>query len=720
MSANIESKVQALEEVVDQCLERLGGHVVLGLPLGLGKPNRLVNAFYRRARADESIELEIVTALSLNPPQPGSDLERRMMEPFVERHFGADYPRLEYVDDRSAGKLPDNVTITEFYLQSGASLGEPDTQQNYVSSNYTHVPRDLIDRGINLVMQLVSRGTHRGRDRLSLSCNPDITLDLVRLLKDRPGHDCMAIGVVHPDLPFLHGDAVVDEGFFDLLVETPPKQPLFAMPRMPVSTLDYWVGLNASRLVADGGTLQIGIGSLSDALVDALILRQHHNGDYRGLVEPDEDDPARPLVEFMGGLEPMEEGLYGASEMFMDGFMNLYRAGILKRAVFNDPVLQELALEHGVPDRPDRKLLEAMIAEGRLGAGLDPAGLAHLKALGVLDSRVSLESGSIVAPSGERVKNELHQAAVVEFLAQHCLADALAPGSVMDGAFFLGTKDFYGWLNGLSDSERPMFRMTSVGQINQLYGGSESLEKAQRQKARFINTCMMMTATGAAVSDGLADHQVVSGVGGQYNFVAMAHAMEDGRSILMLRSTRSSKGKTVSNIVWEYPHTTIPRHLRDIVVTEYGIADLRGRTDAECIKALIGIADARFQDELRKKAVEAGKLEDDWVIPERAAANTPKNLEDRLAEARRAGYFPDFPCGSDFTEIERRLLPALKKLKAISNNKLALARAVFAGRPGDYPEELERLDLDSPENLTERLTARLVAWGLANSRALTV
>jgi acyl-CoA hydrolase len=74
---------------------------------------------------------------------------------------------------------------------------------------------------------------------------------------------------------------------------------------------------------------------------------------------------------------------------------------------------------------------------------------------------------------------------------------------------------------------------------------------------------------------------VVSGVGGQYNFVAMAHALPEARSILCVRATRESRGEVTSSIPWSYGSATIPRHLRDIVVSEYGIADLRGRTDRE-------------------------------------------------------------------------------------------------------------------------------------------
>src|SRR3546814_17740056 len=82
--------------------------------------------------------------------------------------------------------------------------------------------------------------------------------------------------------------------------------------------------------------------------------------------------------------------------------------------------------------------------------------------------------------------------------------------------------------------------MCRVGEVNQLYGGNEMLERAQRRESRFFNTCMMATALGAAVSDGLDDGRVVSGVGGPYKFVAMAHALPDARSVLLLRAPRAA------------------------------------------------------------------------------------------------------------------------------------------------------------------------------------
>ena len=171
---------------------------------------------------------------------------------------------------------------------------------------------------------------------------------------------------------------------------------------------------------------------------------------------------------------------------------------------------------------------------------------------------------------------------------------SLRGGHYLKGAFFLGSKELYAWLRELDGDDYAGLVMSRVSDVNQLYGGHEELDATQRRDSRFFNTCMMATLLGAAVSDALDDGRVVSGVGGQYNFVAMAHALAGGRSVLMLRATRTHGRRVESNIRWNYGHTTIPRHLRDIYITEYGIADLRGKTDEACILAMLAISDARF------------------------------------------------------------------------------------------------------------------------------
>jgi acyl-CoA hydrolase len=633
-----------LDSCVAKVLAHAQGNLRLATPLGLGKPNVLLNAIYRRAESDPTLKLDVYTALSLARPRAKNDLERRFLGPFLERHFGKDYPDLAWVAVQHADALPPNIRIHEFYMQSGAMLGAGQAQRDYASLNYTHVARDLAGIGINAVVQLIAVREIAGRVCYSLASNPDVTQDLDDRIKAAGLPRPLIVGVVHPDLPFVGNEAEVAPEFFDIVLREPVcAHTLFALPREPVETAEYALGLHASALVRDGGTLQIGIGALSDALVHALLLRHQHNADYRSALAAI-GGAEHALIPAIGGLDPFSRGLYGASEMVMDGFMHLAKADVLKRRVYDDATLEQ-ALAAGHPADVEKR----------------------------------------------------HD------------------GRYLRGAFYLGSKDFYAWLRGLQGAAFEGLSMTRVSDINQLYGGRETLDALQRRDARFFNTCMMATALGAATSDALESGQVVSGVGGQYNFVAMAHALHGGRSILMLRSSRSKHGEVASNILWSYGHTTIPRHLRDIYVTEHGSADLRGKSDEECVIAMLAITDAQFLDRLVGEAKQHGKLRRDFAIPDRWRQNTPKRLVEALAPLHER--FPRFPFGSDFTAEELALLPALQRLQGISTNKFRLAAFLLSslfkggGKPEDAPL-LQRLQLERPRQLREWLLRRLVVAAL--------
>ena len=77
-----------LEQAVDHVLSEIDGPIHLGLPLGLGKPNRWVNALYERVRDLPERQLTIYTALCLARPRADQDLQRRFLEPFVDRVYG--------------------------------------------------------------------------------------------------------------------------------------------------------------------------------------------------------------------------------------------------------------------------------------------------------------------------------------------------------------------------------------------------------------------------------------------------------------------------------------------------------------------------------------------------------------------------------------------------------------------------------------------------------
>lgn len=640
----------SLDDAVESLLASLEGPLHVGAPLGIGKPHRLLNALYERVARDPARPMQLYTALSLDPPAGGSELEKRFIGPFVSRVYGDDFPRLAYVQAQKRDALPAHIEVEEFYMQSGALLNSRQAQRRYASLNYTHVAKALADRGMNVLVQKVASNDEG--TRFSLSSNTDLTFDAIDAIVARGLPRPVLVAEVDPQLPWLDGVAAVDADFFDIVIAPPPPYPkLFALPRQPVGDAEYAIGFYASALVRDGGTLQIGIGALSDALCHALALRHTDNAAYRKVMKAlDPEIENHPAVVASGGLDPLPQGLYGCSEMINEGFRHLVEVGVIRRKVVENEALMR------------------RIADGEASA---------------LD---------------------------LELLERD--------GEFLHGAFYLGSPDFYRWLRNLDSSARRAIGMRRVSEVNELYGGNETLERLQRRDSRFFNTCMMATALGAAVSDGLEDGRVVSGVGGQYNFVAMAHALPDARSVLLLRAVRENGGRAESNIRWNYGHTTIPRHLRDIYITEYGIADVRGKTDEDCVAAMAGIADARFRHGLLATANRNGKLYDQWVKLRLGSDNTPERLRAALAPFRADGTLPDYPLGSDFTELEQRLVKALGWLKSNSatfwGKAFTVVGAAFAGRTDDA-EAMARMGLQAPKDFKERLYARLVSYALQNT-----
>lgn len=644
-------RLDHLEDAVETLLASIDGPLRIAAPLGIGKPHRLLNALYARIENDPSRQLHLYTALSLEPPTSTNDLQQRFLAPFVTRHFGDDFPRLAYVDAQKRDALPAHIEIEEFYMQSGALLHSRQAQSRYASLNYTHVARAVAQRGVNCLVQKVA--ANADGSRLSLSSNTDLTFDAIDAILARGLPRPLMVAEVDPELPWLENGAAVDAGFFDIVLTPPGPYPkLFALPRQPVADAEYAIGFYASTLVRDGGTLQIGIGALADALCHALVLRHTDNAAYRRVLQAlDPDIEQHPAVIASGGLGPFERGLYGCSEMINEGFRALVQAGVLRRKVVDDEALMR-RINEGSANDMDR----------------------------------------------ERLERE---------------------GEFLHGAFYLGSHEFYDWLRHLDAVGQHGIGMRRVSEVNELYGGRESLERVQRHHARFFNTCMMATALGSAASDTLADGRVVSGVGGQYNFVAMAHALPEARSVLMLRATRDEPGKSAaSNILWNYGQTTIPRHLRDIYISEYGIADLHGACDEDCVRAMTAIADARFQHALLSAANLTGKIGKDLAIHRLSNHNRPERLRAALAPLRSDGTLPDYPLGSDFTPVEQRLVKALVWLKAntatVPAKLLTIVRALAAKHDAsaDDLEALQRMGYEQPSGATEQLYARLLKLAL--------
>ncbi len=718
MSENVPQQFDDLEKCVDAILAKVGKNIVFGMPLGLGKPVLLANAIYNRAKKDRSINLKFATAISLEKPKGKSKLESNFLEPFVERQFKG-VPDLDYVTDIRNNALPSNVELIEFFFKAGSYLNVPSQQQNYINSNYTHAIRDLLINGVNVVSQCVAKRDFDGETKYSVSCNPDTGIDIVPEMRklEAKGTPIAVIGEVNKNLPFMHNHAMVEGNLFDMIIDLPgPSYELFGVPNMAITPVDHMIGYNASTLLKDGGTLQVGIGSLGSALVYSTILREEHNPTYKALYNELDLANKYPVVKDIGGVDKFTEGLYGCSEMLVDGFMYLYKAGIIKREVFNDTRLQTLINEGKITTQVSMGTLDALVEADVISEQLRAKDIKYLQEFGILKPDAEFKGGTLVI-DGEPVEANLADQAVRNLLESKALGDHLAGGTIMHGGFFLGPTPFYQMLHELTDEEHKKICMTSVGFINHLYDhryGRQDLKVAQRKDSRFINSAMMATLGGAAISDGLANGKVVSGVGGQYNFVSMAHEMNDSRSVLKLKSTRQSGGQTYSNIMLSYGHITIPRHLRDIYVTEYGVADLLGKTDRDCYIEMIKIADSRFQDELLEVGKKNGKIPSDYQLPEQYRSNTPEKIQAIHHKYNRQGHFAPFPFGCDFTEDELKIGKALKALKAKTATRSGTIKCILnAMKVKQIPSEIEplikRMKLDNPTNFKEKLEQKLLA-----------
>ncbi len=608
------------DDIAEDIIGDVGSNLVVGLPLGLGKANHIVNALYARACADRAISLTFFSALTLEKPTPANLLEQRFIAPVIDRLFGG-YPDLAYADALRAGALPPNIKVIEFFFLAGRWLHVPFAQQHYISANYTHAASYLLARGLNVVTQLVAKRVVDGVARYSLSCNTDTTLDILRARAEGAA-SFKLIGQVNSELPFMPGPGDLPAEQFSAVLDSPETDfPLFAPPSEPITDTKYAIGLHTAGLVRDGGTLQIGIGQTGDALAQGLTVRHRDNGQFQEIMK--RLSPEAQELE----TGSFEKGLYGISEMLTEAFLGLIDAGILKREV---------------------------------------------------------------------------------------------EGVLLHGAFFLGPKSFYRALREMTAAEIARIRMMPVSFTNELYG-DEAAKRRARVDARFVNNAMMATLMGAAVSDGLENGQVVSGVGGQYNFVAQAFALQGARSILTVESTRQAGARAQSNIRWSYGHETIPRHLRDVIVTEYGVADLRGKSDADVIAAMLQVADSRFQAELARQAKDAGKLPKNFEIPSAHRDNHPDRIATALKPAREAGLLPSFPFGSDFTDVEQRLIPALQLLQDAQRAPRRLPGLLWQGLTRtpdpDDSECLARLGLDRPATWSERAYRALVAAALARCKA---
>ncbi len=193
------------------------------------------------------------------------------------------------------------------------------------------------------------------------------------------------------------------------------------------------------------------------------------------------------------------------------------------------------------------------------------------------------------------VHSELFSDGVIELVNAGVLTNArktLHPGKIVAG-FILGTERLYDWVD-----DNPLCEFHPTEYVN------DSFVIARNYRQVAINSAIEVDLTGQVCADSIGP-KLYSGVGGQLDFIYGASRSEGGVAIIALPST--AKGDEISRIVPMLTMgagvVTTRNHVR-YVVTEFGVADLYGKTVRERAHQLIGIAHPKFRDELKQQAKE--------------------------------------------------------------------------------------------------------------------
>ncbi|MEI7845964.1 MAG: acetyl-CoA hydrolase/transferase C-terminal domain-containing protein [Chloroflexota bacterium] len=200
------------------------------------------------------------------------------------------------------------------------------------------------------------------------------------------------------------------------------------------------------------------------------------------------------------------------------------------------------------------------------------------------------------------VHSELFSEGVIDLVEAGVLTNArksLHPGKIVAG-FILGTKRLYDWVD-----DNPLIELHRSEYVN------DPFVIAQNDRMVAINSAIEIDLTGQVCADSIGP-KFYSGVGGQLDFVYGASRSKGGVPIIAMPSTSTMRdGTVVSKIAVMLKQgagvVTSRNHVR-FVVTEYGVAELYGKTIRQRAQALINIADPQFRDELKAKARELNYL----------------------------------------------------------------------------------------------------------------
>lgn len=351
----------------------------------------------------------------------------------------------------------------------------PAIRKAHKKGNVSYIPNNLhfcatkrlVHRPTNVFLGTASPMDEHGFISLSLS---------VTYERDMVEKADLVILEVNPNMPRTFGDTIVHINDIDYLVEV--DYPIPELPTSEPSEKDKVIGKYIAELVEDGSTIQLGIGGIPNAVAAELM----HKKDL---------------------------GIH--TEMFTDGMVDLYEAGV------------------------------------------------------ITGKHKTLMPGKMVA------------------------------------TFALGTKKLYDFIH-----DNPGVNIMRGSWVNDPY------VIGQNYKMVSINTTLQIDLTGQCCSESIG-HRQFSGTGGQADTAIGAQNSEGGKSIIALYSTArvrvpdSDERQEISKVVTRLDlgaAVSLSRNDVDYVVTEYGVAALRGTSIRERVERLIAIAHPKFREQLKEEAKE--------------------------------------------------------------------------------------------------------------------
>jgi len=233
--------------------------------------------------------------------------------------------------------------------------------------------------------------------------------------------------------------------------------------------------------------------------------------------------------------------------------------------------------------------------ERRIGervAELIPDGATLQMGIGAIPAAVAL---ALTDHRDLGIHTEMFTEVVVDLVERGVVTGArkeLDPGKIV-AAFLMGTRRLYDFVD-----DNPMVEMRPADYTND----TAVIRRFDRMCA--VNSAIEVDLTGQVCADSIG-HRLYSGVGGQMDFIRGASLAAQGRAIIALPST--ARGGTASRLVTALQPgagvVTTRAHVQT-VVTEWGTAELRGRSTRERARALIDIADPEFRPGLEYEARE--------------------------------------------------------------------------------------------------------------------